>query len=234
MNNFALDSSAKTAGVAITQNGKLIYESYLNTGLTHSESLLCLVNDAFCATRLSPKNIDLYSVTIGPGSFTGLRIGLALIKGLCMPFGTYCSPVSSLEALAECCVLDGTVLAAMDARRGEVYYAVFSKKNGVLTRITEDCADKAENALLCAEKAGGRLIITGNGAELCLNSAHNKDSCILYPQQMRFGLAGAVCRVGERMHSLRLSVSGDELSPDYHRFSQAERERLEKINKQPE
>lgn len=230
MNILAFDSSAKTAGVAVMQNGKLIYECYLSTGLTHSESLLCLINDAFAATHLSPKSIDLYSVTVGPGSFTGLRIGLALLKGLCMPFGTLCAPVSSLEAIAESCILDGIVLAAMDARRGEVYYAVFSKKDGVLTRLTDDSADKAETALARAKEFGSPVICAGDGAQLCFDAAQDKADCILYPQDMRFGLAGAVCRVGERMHGMHLTVSGSKLSPEYHRFSQAERERLEKLN----
>ena len=127
---LGLDSTGKTASAALVQDGVLIYENYLAAGLTHSERLLTLCDDALRAAGLQVKDVDLFAVTHGPGSFTGLRIGLAAVKGMAMPFHTPCVGVSTLEALAWGLRVDGSALCALDARRGEVYYAAFSVKDG--------------------------------------------------------------------------------------------------------
>ena len=99
MTIFGLDSAGKTAGIAILRDSRLIYECYLATGHTHSETLLCLCKNAFDAAGLSPAEIDVFAAAAGPGSFTGLRIGLAAVKGLAFPHDTPCAAVSTLEAL---------------------------------------------------------------------------------------------------------------------------------------
>ena len=125
MTIFGLDSAGKTAGIAILRDSRLIYECYLATGHTHSETLLCLCKNAFDAAGLSPAEIDVFAAAAGPGSFTGLRIGLAAVKGLAFPHDTPCAAVSTLEALAYSAAVEGTLLCALDARRGEVYWAGF-------------------------------------------------------------------------------------------------------------
>ncbi|MEG1477822.1 MAG: tRNA (adenosine(37)-N6)-threonylcarbamoyltransferase complex dimerization subunit type 1 TsaB, partial [Oscillospiraceae bacterium] len=127
MKCFSLDSAGKTAGVALMEDGRLLYEAYLNSGNTHSVSLLPLVESAFNMAGITAKDIDLFAVNAGPGSFTGIRIGLALVKGLALPNNTPCVGTSTLESLAYGFGGEGTILAALDARRGEVYYAAFTK-----------------------------------------------------------------------------------------------------------
>ena len=110
MNILAIDTAGKTAAVAVMRDDTLLYEMASNTGLTHSETLLPMVDTALKACGLTPAQLDLYAVTNGPGSFTGLRIGLAAVKGLAFPRETLCAPVSTLEALAAAHTGEGTVL----------------------------------------------------------------------------------------------------------------------------
>ena len=102
MTVLGLDCAGKTAGVAVCQGGQLLYESRLCAGFTHSETLLCLCEEALRACGLCVQELSLLAVTAGPGSFTGLRIGLAVTKGLALPHDIPCAGVSTLEALAFC------------------------------------------------------------------------------------------------------------------------------------
>ena len=147
MTIFGLDSAGKTAGIAILRDSRLIYECYLATGHTHSETLLCLCKNAFDAAGLSPAEIDVFAAAAGPGSFTGLRIGLAAVKGLAFPHDTPCAAVSTLEALAYSAAVEGTLLCALDARRGEVYGPVFSPRT---VRWSAYARTRARPPLPCA------------------------------------------------------------------------------------
>lgn len=126
MTVLGLDCAGKTAGVAVCQGGQLLYESRLCAGFTHSETLLCLCEEALRACGLCVQELSLLAVTAGPGSFTGLRIGLAVTKGLALPHDIPCAGVSTLEALAFCAPPVGSCVCALDARRGEVYHAAFA------------------------------------------------------------------------------------------------------------
>lgn len=143
MKILALESSACAASVAIAEDGKLLGEAFLNTGLTHSQTLLPLVHGLLKNANLALDEIDAFAVTNGPGSFTGVRIGVAAIKGLAFPHDKPCIPLSTLEVIAfgqtggDC-----TVCAAMDARCEQVYTALFSCRAGALSRLTEDAAMK--------------------------------------------------------------------------------------------
>ena len=99
MNILAVDTAGKTAGVALLQDDRLLYEVYLDGGMTHSETLMPMIDTCLKLCGLTCADIDLYAVNAGPGSFTGLRIGLAAVKGLAFPRETLCAPVSTLEAL---------------------------------------------------------------------------------------------------------------------------------------
>lgn len=125
MNILAVDTAGKTLGVALMQDDRLLYECYLDAGMTHSETLMPLVDHCLSLCGMGCGDIDLYGVNAGPGSFTGLRIGLAAVKGLAFPRETLCAPVSTLEALAAAHTGSGTVLCALDARRAQVYSAAF-------------------------------------------------------------------------------------------------------------
>ncbi|MEG1924405.1 MAG: tRNA (adenosine(37)-N6)-threonylcarbamoyltransferase complex dimerization subunit type 1 TsaB [Ruthenibacterium sp.] len=225
---FALDSAGKTAGVCLVKDDAVLYESYLATGHTHSETLLTLCDAAFCATNLTPADVTVFAANAGPGSFTGLRIGLAALKGLAFPFDTPCAPVSTLSALAYSAVGDGIVATALDARRGEVYCAAFRLQNGNVTRLTADAALPAATfaAQLAAYHAPVRCM--GDGAALvCAADA----SIALYPAAYRLGRANGICRAAKALYDADACVAAAQLSPDYHRLSQAQRERAERTLK---
>ena len=120
MNILAVDTAGKTAGVALLQDDRLLYEVYLDGGMTHSETLMPMIDTCLKMCGMTCADIDLYGVNAGPGSFTGLRIGLAAVKGLAFPRETLCAPVSTLEALAAAHTGEGTVLCALDARRAQI------------------------------------------------------------------------------------------------------------------
>lgn len=225
MTIFALDSAGKTAGVCLVKDDIVLYESYLATGHTHSETLLSLCDAAFCATNLVPADITVFAANAGPGSFTGLRIGLAALKGLAFPFDTPCAPVSTLEALAYSAVGDGILATALDARRGEVYCAAFRLQNGTVTRLLPDTAMAAAvfAEKLAAYHAPVRCM--GDGAALVCNA---DTSLALYPAAYRLGRANGICRAAKALYDADGCVPAAELSPDYHRLSQAQRERAER------
>ena len=135
MKILALESSAKAASVCLWEDGVLLAESYQNSGLTHSRTLLPMCQTMLdnCGHQLS--EVDVIAVAKGPGSFTGLRIGLSTAKGLAWPRQLPCIGVSTLEAMAENArAFEGTVICAMDARRQQIYNAVFDCHDGVLER----------------------------------------------------------------------------------------------------
>lgn len=141
MKILALDSSAKTASAAITDGEQLISEAFVNAGLTHSETLLPMVASVLSLARLTMADIDGCVITDGPGSFTGIRIGIAAVKGLAMPNETKCCGVSTLKAMAYNLRYDNCIACcAMDARCSQVYSAIFRCFDGKVERLTEDDA----------------------------------------------------------------------------------------------
>ena len=128
MNILAIDTAGRSASAALLRDDAVLYETVCNCGLTHSETLMPMIDAALKTGGVRPDQLDLYAVTAGPGSFTGLRIGLAAVKGMALAAGTPCAGVSTLEALAWCHTGSGTVIAALDARRGQVYWAAFDLK----------------------------------------------------------------------------------------------------------
>lgn len=230
MNLLAIDTAGKTAGVAILQDDRLLYECYLDAGLTHSETLLPLVDTALRLTGLTPAAIDLYGVNAGPGSFTGLRIGLAAVKGLAFAQNTPCAPVSTLEALAACHTGEGTVLCALDARRAQVYWAAFDLADH--RRLTEDAAAPADDLAGLIKSCKKPLFFVGDGAALCYNKYGGEPGVIPAPAALTNGRAAGVGLVAGRMARQGLAVSPRELLPSYHRLSQAERERAERLSAQ--
>ena len=162
MNILAVDTAGKTAGVALLQDDRLLYEVYLDAGMTHSETLMPMIDTCLKMCGMTCADIDLYGVNAGPGSFTGLRIGLAAVKGLAFPRETLCAPVSTLEALAAAHTGEGTVLCALDARRAQVYSAAFelSTRRRLLeddARAVADLAEFVENKMLLRPV----LVVTG-------------------------------------------------------------------------
>ena len=141
MKIIALETSAVTASVAVTEDERLLAQSFQNSGLTHSATLMPMVSALLKNTGLTLDEMDVVAVAAGPGSFTGVRIGVAAAKGLAWPGDKPCAPCSTLESMAwQCAHLGGEICAAMDARRNQVYCARFRAEGGALTRLTDDRA----------------------------------------------------------------------------------------------
>ena len=226
MNLLAIDTAGKTAAVAVLRDEVLLYEAAANNGLTHSETLLPMVDTALKACGLRCADIDLYGVTAGPGSFTGLRIGLAAVKGMALPRQTPCAGVSTLEALAWGMAGQGTVVGALDARRGQVYWAGFDLATH--DRLTPDAAapvQALENFVAGCKKP---LFFVGDGAALCYNRFSELPGVLPCPQPLRVLRGSGVALAARRMLQAGRTVPPAELLPDYHRLSQAERELAER------
>ena len=223
MNILAVDTAGKTVGVALLQDDRLLYECYLDAGMTHSETLMPLIDNCLKLCGMGCKDIDLYGVNAGPGSFTGLRIGLAAVKGLAFPRETLCAPVSTLEALAAAHTGEGTVLCALDARRAQVYSAAFDLATH--QRLLEDDARAVADLAQFVENCKKPLFFVGDGASLC----YNKYGSVPGVLELRGGRAAAVALVAKQMAEAGQAVLPEALLPDYHRLSQAERERAERL-----
>ncbi|MDP4153049.1 MAG: tRNA (adenosine(37)-N6)-threonylcarbamoyltransferase complex dimerization subunit type 1 TsaB [Bacillota bacterium] len=221
MKILAFETSAKAASVAITDDGKLIGEFYINIGLTHSETMLPMCEKLLGTAGYSLSDIDTIAVAAGPGSFTGIRIGIAAVKGLAFGRDIKCAAVSTLEAAAyNVSTFDGYIAAVMDARCNQVYNAVFTCQNGRIERITPDRAlpiAELEKEIKLYKK---QVILVGDGAELCYNAYQKYEHVRLSAPAVRFQRASSVAAAAEEGPF----VTAEELEAFYLRLPQAERE----------
>lgn len=228
MKILALESSATAASVALCEGDRLLGQSFLHTGLTHSQTLLPLVERLLSDARLKLSDLDLLAVSVGPGSFTGLRIGVSTIKGLAFASGLPCAPCSTLAAMAWNAVgLSGPLCCCMDARRAQLYCARFHSDGSTLTRLSPDDACSLDE--LAAQLATQNPWLIGDGAALF--AAHLQEKGIparLAPPNLRLQSAFGVARLAQALAAAGETISGAALLPQYLRLSQAERERLER------
>ena len=235
MKILALESSAVSASVALCEDETLIAQAFQNTGLTHSQTLLPLAEDMLKNCGLTMTDIDLIAVAEGPGSFTGLRIGVAAAKGLAWGAELPCAGCSTLESMAwNLAGFEGEVCVAMDARRKQVYNARFRVDGQQPHRLTPDRAISLED--LIAELAGTDTtqIIVGDGAQLCCDALTAAGiPAKLAPPNLRMQSAWGVARLALEKARKGQTITANELAPVYHRLSQAERERLEREGKNP-
>ena len=232
MNILALDTAGKTAAVAVMQQDILRYETASNTGLTHSETLLPMVDSMLVNSGHTLSEVDVVAVAAGPGSFTGLRIGVAAAKGLAWVEDKDCAPCSTLESMAwPLAHMEGAVIVcAMDARRKQVYNARFLASGGTLTRLSEDRAIGLEELAAEVKKSGNPQIIVGDGASLCYNAFEQCGvQAVLMPPHLIYQTAWGVARAGLELARQDKLVPAGQMAPRYHRLSQAERERLERM-----
>lgn len=226
---LSFETSAKAASVALTDGVRLLGESYQNTGMTHSQTLMVMAEDLLRQCGHTAADVTDVAVAAGPGSFTGVRIGVAAAKGFAWGRELPCWGVSTLEAMAlSLGVFEGYVVCAMDARRSQVYNAIFEAKNGELTRICQDRAISLEDLGKELSQLSGPKYAVGDGAELCGRSL---PGLILPPEHRRHQRA-----VGVGLAALAKMAAGETadaaaLTPNYLRLSQAERERLEREGK---
>mgnify|MGYP000631557760 CR=1 FL=1 len=229
---LALESSAKAASVALCRDGVLIAQSQQCSGLTHSCTLLPMAEQMLKNTDTKLADVDAIAVARGPGSFTGVRIGVSTAKGLAWGAQKPAIGVSTLEAMAQNAAhIDGLIVGAMDARRSQVYNAVFEAKGGELTRLTPDRAISLE--ALCAQLQGKQQPITvlGDGGVLCYRYLEEHGvKCSLAPSMLLYQSAVGVGLAAERAYARGEAVSAQELLPVYLRPAQAERLRSSKLN----
>ena len=234
MKILAFETSAKAASVALLEDGKLLGESYQNTGLTHSQTLMVMAEDMLKACNLTVKDVDAVAVAAGPGSFTGVRIGVAAAKGFAWGGNIPCYGVSTLEAMTRNLgVYDGYVVPAMDARRNQVYTAIFEVQQGKLTRLEEDMAISLEELKEKLKKCGKPVFLVGDGATLCYNALIEEVSGLVLPAEHRMHQrAAGVALAAQALADAGEAGNGAELTPNYLRLSQAERERAARENRE--
>lgn len=222
---LALECSAGPASAALAEDGRVLGESFVHIRQTHSQTLLPMVEDLLRTLGKGVAHLDLLAVSNGPGSFTGVRIGVSCVKGLALPGDIPCCGVSTLEAIAfSGLACEGAVLCAvMDARVKQVYNALFQVRGGRLRRLCEDRALSVEQLGEEVRPYGERLILLGDGAQLCYESFQSWGAR-LAPQNIRYQRAASVALLAEEKAKAGETVRAAELAPAYLRMPQAERE----------
>jgi tRNA threonylcarbamoyladenosine biosynthesis protein TsaB len=227
---LAFETSAKAASVALLENGKLVGESYQNTGLTHSQTLMVMAQDLMNQCGVSVSEVDAVAVANGPGSFTGVRIGVAAAKGFAWGKQLPCYGVSTLEAMAHSLgIWQGYVCPVMDARRSQVYNALFYVNHGEITRVEADRAIALEDLGAQLKTLEGPIFLVGDGSNLCHNRLGGVITNLVLPPEHRIHQrATGVGLVAHKLSQAEANADANGLSPNYLRLSQAERERLER------
>lgn len=230
---LAFETSAKAASVALMREGVLLAECYQNTGLTHSQTLLSMAESLMQHCGFTPQQIEAVAVAAGPGSFTGVRIGVAAAKGFAWGRQLPCYGVSTLEAMTRGLgVQNGYICPVMDARRAQVYNALFRADCGNYTRIREDRAISLQDLGEDLQKLDGPVFLVGDGSILCYNTLSEKPIDLICPPEHRMHQrASGVAMAAQRLISEGAAGDGSTLVPNYLRLSQAERERLAREQK---
>ena len=229
---LGFESSAKAASVAICRDGKLISQYSQTSGLTHSRTLLPMAEDMLKNAELSMKDVDALAVAQGPGSFTGIRIGVSTVKGLAWALDKPCVGVSTLEAMAwHGIAAGGYICPVMDARRNQVYNALFEIVEGKPVRLTEDRPIALAELIEEVKALSAPVFLVGDGADITEKFFKQQGvACRKAPENLMWQSAWGVC-----MAALEKPFgSTDELLPVYLRLSQAERERQERLAKENE
>lgn len=232
MRIFAVDTSAKSASAALVEDGAVKGEFFINTMLTHSETLMPMVDSVLKCTHCTPAEIDYFAVNCGPGSFTGLRIGIAAVKGLAFALNKPCVAVSTLETMAYNITMENAIVCAvMDARCNQVYNALFEISGKCPKRLCDDRAlqiDELVEELKCFDK---RIILVGDGASLCYSKMNGLvDGLDIAPENVRYQRASSTGFAAQKLIENGEVLTPSQLMPKYLRLPQAQRELLAKKN----
>ena len=229
---LAFETTAKAGSVALLEDNKLLAESYQNTGLTHSQTLMVMAEDMLKAAGKSMADVTAVAVAEGPGSFTGVRIGVAAAKGLAWGGEIPCYGVSTLESMALTLgTYRGYICPVMDARRNQVYNALFYADRGTLERVREDRAISLEDLKTELEQLEGPIFLVGDGSSLTHKTLSGQIPELVLPPEHRMHQRAS----GVALAAAKKIAAGDpgdaaSMTPNYLRLSQAERERMEKQN----
>ena len=233
---LAFETSAKAASVALFDERKLLGESYQNTGLTHSQTLMVMAEDLLKQCGKAAAEVTHTAVAAGPGSFTGVRIGVAAAKGFAWGAELPCYGVSTLEAMAlGLGIQEGYICPVMDARRQQVYNALFYVNQGVPERRSDDRAIALADLAEELKTLDGPIYLVGDGSNLTFSTLHAQIPNLIPPPEHRMHQRA----VGVGMLALQKIAAGDAgdaaaMMPNYLRLSQAERERAERAAKNKE
>lgn len=232
MKILSLDASATAASVCIYDSDadRIIGDFFINTKLTHSQTLVPMIDALLGSTKIELEEIDYFAVNTGPGSFTGIRIGVSVIKGIAMALSKPCVSVSTLHSMAynfiDCDNI--IVCACMDARRNQVYNALFSVDDRQINRLCDDRAISIEALYEDLKKFDKRIVLVGDGAQLCYSFKPEDFDIALADVSKRFQKASSVALCAMNQIEFDDVLTSASLMPTYLRPSQAERERLNK------
>ena len=227
---LSFESSAKAASAALVHDGRLLSQYMQCSALTHSRTLLPMAEDMLKNAGLTVHDVDLLAVAHGPGSFTGIRIGVSAVNGLAWAADKPCTGVSTLEAMAwHGLAAGGYICPVMDARRQQVYNALFKTENGRPVRLTEDRPIALEELAAELEALAAPVFLVGDGAQLAYDFFTARSlPCVMAPDNLRWQDAWGVAMAAADKEP----GTADSLLPVYLRLSQAERERQERLSKQ--
>lgn len=231
---FGIDTCCMAATAALMSEDVLVAQTVINHKKTHSQKMMPQIEDMFKAAELMPSDVDAFAAAVGPGSFTGVRIGVATAKAMAQAYKKPCIAVSTLEALAfSSYFFDGLVSPILDARRGQVYNAVFKGTNEGMKRLTDDRALSLEDLLAELEQSGENILFMGDGVAVHREQINLTlgEKAFFAPKTTRLNLAGAVAEIGLEKLKNGDVVGYSELVPQYVRLSQAEQDQLRKNGK---
>ncbi len=230
MKILALDSTAEVCTAALCDDKRLIAEITINTGNTHSETLLPAVEQLLKMSGETVDDVDVFACSTGPGSFTGVRIGVATVKGLAYGKNKPCVSVSTLEALAyNLRGFSGIICPVMNARRSQVYNALFECRDGSLVRLCPDRALSIEELDSSLADNALPIYLCGDGYDITADG-FKKTKCQDVPHRLRLQSAYSVAMCALEKYASGDTLSDTELVPIYLRPSQAERERQERLS----
>ncbi|MBR3641021.1 MAG: tRNA (adenosine(37)-N6)-threonylcarbamoyltransferase complex dimerization subunit type 1 TsaB [Oscillibacter sp.] len=225
MKILALETSAKAVSAAVSEDGKILCASYQDTPLTHSHTLMPMVEHILKNTELAVSDLDAIAVSVGPGSFTGIRIGVAAAKGLAFAAEKPAIPVSTLSAMARnVSFSDGLIVCTMDARRDQVYEAHFRAENGEIRRLCDDRAIALADLAEELRNEAGPITLVGDGARLTKDFFDAAAlPCRLAPPHLLMQNAVSVALEAEALAARGGLVSAQELAAFYLRPPSADK-----------
>ncbi len=222
---LAVDTSGKTASAALTKDGRLLGEINIVTRLTHSQVILPMVQSLLERCETSIDDVDIAAAANGPGSYTGLRIGIGAVKGMCLGRRSLkCAGVSTLLSLAyNVSAFEGSIYSVMRARNTLCYFAAFISQNGRLTRTLDDCIMESSDIAALIRQNGGRAMLIGDAADMIKELFESDESVMVAPEKDRISRAACVCTAVENDDSL--ITPPEELGVSYLQPTKAQKDR---------